>query len=107
MSGTTSQLKPVPARGLAGFFHRPLVWAATAAAALAIAVPLTLHQLDKNAQEKAVTVAPAAHSGGTPSQSDEALLEEISQTVSYSVPAPMQPLADPTANQTSSTQRKN
>jgi len=104
----SSQLKPQPARGISGLLHRPLVWAATAAAAIAIAVPFTLHQIDgRDAQENAVTVSPATPSGSAQPQSDEALFEEISQTVSYSVPAPMQPLADPTASRTGNTQRKN
>ena len=35
-------------------------------------------------------------------KSDEALLEEIDQTLSSSVPTPMQALADPTASATTS-----
>ena len=56
----------------------------------------------------------ATHSNAHPSSAasttigDEALLEEVNQTVSSSIPTPMQPLADPTAtdgNQNNSNSR--
>jgi hypothetical protein len=87
--------------------HRPLVWAAPAALAIAVAVPFTLHLLDVSPNDHANVMQPATQQKAVSAQSDEALLEEINQTLSYSVPAPMQPLADPTASQTSDTQRKN
>ena len=99
------RLKPAASNnGLRAFFARPAIWATAAAVALfAAALPITLHYLPDSSK----TEAPAAvvHTTNT-SQSDEALLEEIDQTLSSTVPAPMQPLADPTASQ-SNTQRKN
>ena len=83
------------------FFQKPAVWATAAAAALllAAALPLTQHRgagiaartSDKSATSAAVRQGPLTHA----SQSDEALLLEINQTLSSSVPTPMQPLADP------------
>jgi hypothetical protein len=104
----SSKLKVARPRPISGLFPRPAIWAATAAAAIAIAVPITLYQFDggrHSATNSATVTAP--RSSDVPAQSDEALLEEISQTVSSSVPGPMEALADPTASQTSNTQRKN
>lgn len=98
----SSSLRPART-GLLGFFARPVIWASAAAIALfAAALPVTLHYLPG-----AKTNAPMAaiHTVNT-TQSDEALLEEIDQTLASTVPTPMQPLADPTAGQ-SNTQRKN
>jgi hypothetical protein len=98
-------LKPsASSNGLLAFFARPAIWATAAAVALlAAALPITLHYLPDSSK----TAAPAAVVRTTnTSQSDEALLEEIDQTLSSTVPTPMQPLADPTASQSNS-QRKN
>jgi len=97
-------LKPVAStNGLLAFFSRPAIWATAAAVILlAAALPVTLHYLPD-----ASKTAPAVSVRSTDtSQSDEALLEAIDQTLSSTVPTPMQPLADPTASQ-SNTQRKN
>lgn len=104
----SSKLKVARPRRISGLFARPAIWAVTAAAAIAIAVPFTLHQLNGD-HHSATTTASATTSrpNNVQVQSDEALLEEISQTVSSSVPGPMEALADPTASQTSNTQRKN
>ncbi|MDE1177842.1 MAG: hypothetical protein PW789_14775 [Edaphobacter sp.] len=95
------------ARHRSGLLHAPLAWAAGAALALAIAVPYTIHHMDTVADEAASVNTPAARETPRTTQSDEALLEEVNQTISSSVPTPMQPLADPTASQTTSSQRKN
>jgi hypothetical protein len=78
------------------FFQKPAVWATAAAAALLLAAALPLNHRtartdDKNVPSAAVRQTPMTHA----SQSDEALLLEINQTLSSSVPTPMQPLADP------------
>jgi hypothetical protein len=85
---------------------------AAAALLLALLVPVALHERHSSASAARNTaVAPSnssVHSSST--IGDEALLEAIDQTVSSSVPTPMEPLADPTAGrstQTDSTPRKN
>jgi hypothetical protein len=100
------RLKPVASsNGLRAFFARPAIWATAAAVALfAAALPITLHYMPDSSKTEAPPAA-VAHSTNT-AQSDEALLEEIDQTLSSTIPTPMQPLADPTASQ-SNTQRKN
>ena len=75
-----------------------------AAAALflgAVFIPLRLHRpvaaVPPPSPEAAVAVSVQT------TESDEALLEEINQDLSASVPSPMQPLADPTASASSAT----
>ncbi|HTH53901.1 MAG TPA: hypothetical protein VL495_08130 [Edaphobacter sp.] len=94
------------------FFRRPAIWVSAAAALfLAAAVPFALHH--HSAAHPSVASIP--HTQLQSRQAidqigDEALLEEIDQTLSSPIPAPMQPLADPTAgrsNQIDSTPRKN
>jgi hypothetical protein len=103
-----STLKPVTSGSrLRGLFRQPLLWGASAAAlAIAVAIPFTLHRMDNTAGNDASISTPSAYTKAVNTQSDEALLEEINQTLSSSVPSPMQPLADPT-DQASQTQRKN
>lgn len=92
-----------------GYFGQPLAWA-VAALVLAITLPLGLHRHHVVPPTAPVSVTAAAPS----TESDEALLEGISQDLATDIPSPMQPLADPTASaaQTQSqsndtTQRKN
>jgi anti-sigma factor RsiW len=87
---------------------QPVLWAAAAMLLIASAVPLALHHPQEPAaavqSNPPAQVRPIDHIG------DEALLEEVDQTLSSSIPAPMQPLADPTAGRSSqidSTPRKN
>ena len=91
------------ARALMG----PALWAAATALVVAITLPLTLHR-DQPAAPKTPAPAVVTTQPGT-SQSDEALLEEIDQTLSSPIPSPMQPLDDPTAGRHNQpdTQRKN
>jgi hypothetical protein len=100
-------LKPAPVtNGFSAFFAKPAVWATAAMLALfAAALPVTLHYRADSAK----TTAPAAAVRPADAQSDEALLLEINQTLSSSVPTPMQPLADPTGggNNQSNAPRKN
>ena len=76
---------------------QPLYWAAAAVIFVAALFPISLHR-QSVAREAAKTAAVAAQTA----ESDEALLSDIDQRVSADVPSPMQPLADPTA-ETSST----
>lgn len=76
---------------------QPLYWAAAAVVFVAALFPISLHR-QSVAREAAKTAAVAAQTA----ESDEALLSDIDQKVSADVPSPMQPLADPTA-ETSST----
>lgn len=86
----------------------PVLWAAAAMLLIASAIPFALHPPQEPARtthsNPPAPVRPIDRIG------DEALLEEVDQTLSSSIPAPMQPLADPTAgrsNHIDSTPRKN
>lgn len=84
---------------------RPLLWA-SAAVLLAAAIPFALHRHRSSAPPPTAEV----HIRQSSPVTDEALLEEIDQTLSSSIPTPMQPLADPTAEhsgQIDSTPRRN
>jgi hypothetical protein len=85
---------------------QPLYWAAAAVIFVAALFPITLHR--QSAAREAVTTSAVAAQNA---ESDEALLSDIDQKVSADVPSPMQPLADPTDETTSTTstsdQRKN
>lgn len=72
---------------------------AAAALILLIGLPFVTH---RDSHEIAAQNSPHSnrHTSAASSSTtigDEALLEEVNQTVSSSIPAPMQPLADPTA----------
>ncbi len=74
-----------------------------AAAALflgAVFIPLHLHHPAAPPPPSPVAAVPVSAQS---TESDEALLEEINQDLSASVPSPMQPLADPTADASSAT----
>ena len=77
---------------------QPLYWAAAAVIFVAALFPILLHR-QSAAREAVKTAAVAAQN----SESDEALLSDIDQKVSADVPSPMQPLADPTDETTSTT----
>jgi hypothetical protein len=88
--------------------HRPLLfpalepayWAA-AAAAIFLAAMLPLQTLHRHAVQPATAVAADASSASVGSESDEALLDDVSREESASVPTPMQALADPTGSASS------
>lgn len=86
------------------------IWLLAAAALiLLIALPFAIHH-DSPAIATHDATLSTTHSSAASSTTigDEALLEEVNQTVSSSIPAPMQPLADPTAtdgNQNNSNSR--
>jgi hypothetical protein len=82
------------------FLSQPLYWAAAAVVFVAALFPLSMHR-----QHPTPTVARATGSTSPvqTTESDEALLTDIDQKLSADVPAPMAPLADPTAGATSTT----
>jgi hypothetical protein len=73
---------------------------------VAASFPLSLYR-QQHHPIPAATAVVAPHT----TESDEALLEDVDQTLSADVPSPMEPLADPTAGSTSADstayQRKN
>jgi hypothetical protein len=84
--------------------RRPFLWACAAVllvgATTGILVPVALHH-----QDRAVTtaaVSPAQEAAPAP-ESDQALLEEVDDDLSSSVPSAMQPLSDPLPTQSTDT----
>ncbi|QNI37581.1 hypothetical protein [Edaphobacter albus] len=104
LSASTPRRNRVPKH----LFAQPILWASAAMLLIASAVPFAFHH-----RQQPVTTShsnPPAQVRAANRIADEALLEEIDQTLSSSIPAPMQPLADPTAGRSSqidSTPRKN
>jgi len=103
---------PLPARPILSPALQPAYL--VAAAALVLAAFLPMQGLRQHAPQ-AVAPANASASAGSiipahPTESNEALLDDIDHEVSASVPAPMQALADPAADTDisaqTSTQRK-
>jgi hypothetical protein len=88
------------------FLTQPLYWAAAAVLLVAASFPINLYR-QQHHPVPAATAVVAPHI----LVSNEALLEEVDQTLSADVPSPMEPLADPTAGATSAEsityQRKN
>src|SRR5712671_2325096 len=82
------------------YLSQPLYWAAAIVVFVAALFPLSMHR-----QRPVSSATPTASSvsAQTP-ESDEALLADIEQKVSADVPSPMEPLADPTAGTTSTSE---
>ena len=80
------------------YLSQPLYWAAAAVVFVAALFPLSMHR-----QHPTPPVAQTTASSLQTTESDEALLADIDQKLSADVPAPMAPLADPTAGTTSTT----
>jgi hypothetical protein len=82
------------------FLSQPLYWTAAAVVFVAALFPLSMHR-----QHAAPPVARTTTTSSSlqTTESDEALLADIDQKLSADVPAPMAPLADPTAGATSTT----
>jgi len=82
--------------------HHPFAWAIAAgvvvAASIGAMVPRGLHR-QAVLQTTAAVVAPI-HANSAP-ESDQALLEEVDDDLSSSVPSAMQPLSDPTSTASS------
>jgi hypothetical protein len=74
-----------------------LVWLAASAILVAGMLPLEMRWQRNTAEPPSVAAGTPAHSA----ESDEALLEDINNDLSASVPAPMQALADPTGDSAS------
>lgn len=98
-------------RALKHVLTPPALWASAATLLLAAAIPFALHHHSAVAPSSSTaTIRTSSHNTQAGPLGDEALLDEVNQTLSSSVPAPMQPLVDPTAgrsNQVDSTPRKN
>jgi hypothetical protein len=86
------------------FLSQPLYWTAAAVVFAAALFPLSMH---RQRPTPPVALTTAASSSLQPTESDEALLADIDQKLSADVPAPMAPLADPTAGATSTTPNSN
>jgi hypothetical protein len=82
------------------YLSQPLYWAAAAIVFVAALFPLSMH---RQRTASPVARATASTSPLQTTESDEALLTDIDQKLSADVPAPMAPLADPTAGATSTT----
>jgi hypothetical protein len=82
------------------YLSQPLYWAAAAVVFAAALFPLSMHR-QRPAPPAALTAATSSSVQAT--ESDEALLADIDQKLSADVPAPMAPLADPTAGATPTT----
>jgi anti-sigma factor RsiW len=85
---------------------QPLYWAAAAVLLVAASFPFSLYRQQHRPLPTATAVVAPNNA-----ESDEALLEDVDQTLSADVPSPMEPLADPTAISISAdsttSQRKN
>jgi hypothetical protein len=82
------------------YLSQPLYWTAAALVFVAALFPLSLHR-ERPTPPVARTTSSSVSLQTT--ESDEALLADIDQKLSADVPAPMAPLADPTAGATSTT----
>jgi hypothetical protein len=82
------------------YLSQPLYWTAAALVFVAALFPLSMHRQHANPPAARTT---ASASPVQTTESDEALLADIDQKLSADVPAPMAPLADPTAGATSTT----
>jgi hypothetical protein len=80
------------------YLSQPLYWTAAAVVFVAALFPLSMHQ-----ERPASPVVTTTASVSPQIESDEALLADIDQKVSADIPSPMAPLADPTAEATSTT----
>lgn len=83
---------------------RHAVWSfATAALAVVVALPFALHQRAAQPMNpvSAENARPAVQADATPTISDEALLDGISQDLSASVPSSLAPLSNPSNASTS------
>src|SRR5437764_617932 len=79
------------------YLSQPLYWTAAAVVFVAALFPLSMHRQHPTVPVARTTAATAP----LQRESDEALLADIDQKLSADVPAPMEPLADPTAGTTS------
>jgi hypothetical protein len=101
---STRSLRHAPARPRS--LIQAVLWTAAAALVIAATLPFALHRTPPATPR---TPAAVVHTAPPSNISDEALLEEVNETLSSSIPSPMQPLDDPTAGRPnqSNNQRKN
>jgi hypothetical protein len=83
------------------YLSQPLYWTAAALIFIAALFPLSMRRQPALSPATNTTRTATSISSQT-TESDEALLTDIDQMVSADVPAPMEPLADPTAATTTS-----
>jgi hypothetical protein len=83
------------------YLSQPLYWTAAAVVFVAALFPLSMHR--QHPISGGAITATTALTSPQADESDAALLADIDQEISADVPAPMQPLADPTAGATSAT----
>ncbi|MGD0444638.1 MAG: hypothetical protein ABSA39_11950 [Edaphobacter sp.] len=88
------------------YLSQPLYWTAAALIFVAALFPLSMRRQPALSPITHATPTAASASSQT-TESDEALLTDIDQMVSADVPAPMEPLADPTAAATASAPKPN
>lgn len=81
------------------YLSQPLYWTAAVVVFVAALFPLSMHR--QRPISRGTTIAGSSQQQTT--ESDAALLADIDQEISSDVPAPMQPLADPTAEAVSAT----
>jgi hypothetical protein len=81
------------------YLSRPLYWTAAAIVFVAALLPLSMHRQQPTSHGVTAITSPSPQL----TESDAALLADIDQKISADVPAPMEPLADPTAGATSAT----
>src|SRR6266852_4199448 len=81
------------------YLSQPLYWTAAAVVFVAALFPLSMHRQRPDPPVARTTTSSSLQT----TESDEALLADIDQKLSADVPAPMAPLADPTAGTTSTT----
>ena len=104
------QMPPVvlPARRVVSPALRSIVLACAAALVLAAFVPMqVLHQRSQEAARRAASANAAPRIQHYAAESNEALLDDVDQAASASVPDAMQPLANPAATNDLSVQKSN
>lgn len=85
------------------YLSQPLYWIAAAIVFVAALFPLSMHRLRPIPRGVPVATSSSPHT----TESDAALLADIDQEISADVPAPMEPLADPTGGATQATSASN
>jgi len=98
----------LPARRARMFTLRPAYFAAAAALLLASFIPIQmLHQRAQKAAQQAASATAATNFERYASESNEALLDDVNNAASASVPDSMQALADPMGTNDLSVQKSN
>lgn len=108
--GQLRQMPPVmlPARRVVSPALRSIVLACAAALVLAAFVPVqVMHQRSQEAARRAASANAAPRIQHYAAESNEALLDDVDQAASASVPDAMQPLANPAATNDLSVQKSN